>query len=49
MAPEMLFKGEYDYRVDIWALGVLLYEMLHGYAPFKGKNAVDVQEAMLAG
>ena len=39
MAPEMLFKGEYDYRVDIWALGVLLYEMLHGRAPFKGKTA----------
>jgi serine/threonine protein kinase len=49
MAPEMLFKGGYDYRVDIWALGVLLYEMLHGVAPFKGKSAEDVQEAMLAG
>jgi serine/threonine protein kinase len=49
MAPEMLFKSEYDYRVDIWALGVLLYEMLHGFAPFKGKNAADVQEAMLRG
>ena len=49
MAPEMLFKAEYDYRVDIWALGILLYEMLHGFAPFKGKNAGDVQEAMLRG
>jgi len=39
MAPEMLFKAEYDYRVDVWALGVLLYEMLHGCAPFKGKTA----------
>ena len=49
MAPEMLFKAEYDYRVDVWALGILLYEMLHGFAPFKGKNAADVQEAMLRG
>ena len=49
MAPEMLFKSEYDYRVDVWALGVLLYEMLHSHAPFKGKSATEVQEAMLAG
>jgi serine/threonine protein kinase len=49
MAPEMLFKSEYDYHVDIWALGVLLYEMLHGQAPFKGKSTSEVKEAMLGG
>jgi serine/threonine protein kinase len=49
MAPEMLFKGEYDYRVDIWALGILLYEMLHGRAPFKGKTASEVKDSMLKG
>lgn len=35
--------------MDIWALGVLLYEMLHGTAPFKGKTASEVQQAMLRG
>lgn len=49
MAPEMLFKGEYDYRVDVWALGILLYEMLHGHAPFKGKSSAEVKESMLRG
>lgn len=49
MAPEMLFRGEYDYRVDIWALGVLLYELLHGCAPFKGKTAAEVQDSMMNG
>ena len=35
MAPE-IFKGElYDNSVDIWSLGILLYELLHGYSPFK--------------
>ena len=49
MAPEMLFKSEYDHHVDIWALGVLLYELLHGFAPFKGKSVKEVQESILKG
>ena len=38
MAPEMVKNQSHDHRLDIWCLGVLLYEMLHGYAPFKGRN-----------
>ena len=34
MAPEILFKKPYDYRIDIWSLGVLLFELTHGSAPF---------------
>lgn len=34
MAPEMIFDREYDYKIDVWALGVLIYELLHGFAPF---------------
>jgi serine/threonine protein kinase len=35
MAPEMVLENRYDYRIDIWALGVLLYELVHGKAPFQ--------------
>lgn len=49
MAPEMLFQNCYDFRVDVWALGVLLYELLHGQAPFKGSSAAQVQESILKG
>ncbi len=35
MAPEVLQRGNYDEKVDVWALGILLYEMLHGRAPFQ--------------
>ena len=34
MAPEIVKKESYNKGIDIWALGVLLYEMLHGYSPF---------------
>ena len=38
MAPEMVKGLPHDYKLDIWCLGILLYEMLHGYAPFKGNS-----------
>jgi serine/threonine protein kinase len=33
----MLYKG-YDRMVDLWSLGVFLFEMLAGYAPFESRN-----------
>ena len=47
MAPELLRKRDYDYTVDLWSLGVLLYEMLHGCSPFKGKTDADTMGNIL--
>ena len=38
MAPEMILNKPHDFRLDIWCLGILLFEILHGKAPFPGKN-----------
>jgi len=38
MAPEMIQNKKHDFRLDIWCLGILLFELLHGKAPFPGKN-----------
>ena len=38
LSPEMAKKLPHDYRVDIWSLGVLLFECLAGYPPFSGQN-----------
>ena len=38
MAPEIIESENYDYSVDIWSLGILLYELLMGYSPFKDKT-----------
>ena len=38
MAPEIVKEIPYDQSIDIWSLGVLLYELLHGYSPFRDPN-----------
>lgn len=36
MAPEVLRGEEYDFTVDYWSLGCMLFEALAGYPPFAG-------------
>ncbi|CAG9312655.1 unnamed protein product [Blepharisma stoltei] len=38
MAPETLKDQEHSLEADLWAMGVLLYEMLHGYSPFEAEK-----------
>ncbi len=47
MAPEQLLGNRFDHRVDIFALGVVLYEMIAGRLPFVGETLAEITDRIL--
>ena len=44
IAPEMLLKKGHDTRVDIWSIGILMFELLAGYSPFVAKSNQELYQ-----
>ncbi|NWI72770.1 ULK3 kinase, partial [Dryoscopus gambensis] len=44
MAPEMVCRQQYDARVDLWSVGVILYEALFGKPPFASRSFAELEE-----
>lgn len=48
MAPEMLLLQDYDATVDLWSVGVIMYECLFGKAPYSSSNVLELTEKIKA-
>jgi len=46
LAPESVLSYPQNHKVDVWALGILLFEMITGAAPFKGKTKDEIIKDM---
>ena len=46
MAPEILENKEYNYKIDLWSLGIVIYQMCFNDYPFKGKNLNEIKKSI---
>lgn len=47
MAPEILKGDKYDYLVDWWSLGCVIYDMMTGKPPFTGNSHKAIQDKII--
>lgn len=43
MAPQVVQKNQYNYKADIWSIGVILFELLNGLTPFHARNRQEFE------
>ncbi|XP_057662661.1 cAMP-dependent protein kinase catalytic subunit 1-like [Diorhabda carinulata] len=49
LAPEIILSQGYNYSVDWWSLGILIYEMCAGFPPFFAKDHMKLYEKIVSG
>lgn len=48
LPPEMIQGSDYDNSVDTWCLGVLMYELLVGHAPFEAEGQTKTYKRIVS-
>ena len=49
MAPEVVQRAGQDDKTDIWSLGVLTYELVHGKTPFVASTPAEINKKTMEG
>ncbi|KAK1264354.1 CBL-interacting serine/threonine-protein kinase 11 [Acorus gramineus] len=47
MAPEVLQFQKYNEKVDMWSVGAILFELLNGYPPYRGRTNVQLLQNIM--
>ena len=49
MAPELISETQvkYDYKVDVWSLGIITYQILSGETPYDGEDIDELERNIL--
>jgi serine/threonine protein kinase len=46
-SPELLQGSKYNEKIDLWALGIMAYELRYGKAPFNIKNKSELSKIVM--
>ena len=46
MSPQLLQKQKYTNKSDLWSVGLIFYEMLHGKTPWLANNELQLIKAI---
>lgn len=49
MAPEIINEEQYNYMVDVWSIGVILFKLMFSKSPFYGKSIMKVIKKIKSG
>ena len=42
MAPEILKREKYNYKCDLWSIGIIIYKLIFGNSPYRGEQEIAI-------